>query len=122
SAASVLYKRQALKGYDDGLFHPNNNVTVGELSVIIYRLATGEEPVGKKGYPDNAYSSLFGKSDHWAAYAIEALYSRETRYIHKMSDRANEPATRGDAISTVYTLAASLAGGGKNLTVVPEWE
>lgn len=122
-AVNALTAGGALKGYSDGLFHPENNVTVGELAVILYRLATGEEPVGKKGNPvDGAYNrDVFGKSDHWAAYAIEALWSREMGYLYKLSDRADEPATRGDAINAIYGMAASINGGWRNLPVVPEW-
>lgn len=120
-AVNALAANGVLKGYDDGLFHPENNVTLGELAVIAYRLATGEEPVGKKGCPPDVYRYGYGLSDHWAAYALESLYSRDRRYIIKWTDRIDEPATRGDAIYTVYKLAAGIKGLG-NMTVVPEWD
>lgn len=119
-AVNAMAANGILNGYSDGLFHPERNVTIGELAVIIYRLATNEDPVGMKGQPEGVYASgYFGYSDHWAAYAVDTLSTREVQYLggyrptiayrpsdgYRGVDSCTLDATRAEAINAVYLLA-----------------
>lgn len=107
NAVSSMAANGILNGYPDGLFHPDDNVTIGEMAVIIYQLASGENPVGKTGEPEGVYSNQTGwwNSTHWAAYAINTLYTREVKYLYRPVDNADDYVTRAEAIHAVYLLA-----------------
>lgn len=121
-AVTTLATNGILNGYPDGLFHPDDNVTIGEMAVIIYQLATGENPVGKNGKPQGIfYDNACWESDHWAAYAINTLDTRASGYLYKDVFRADEYATRADAIKAVYTLA-SCAHKIDETNIVPKYK
>lgn len=107
NAVSSMTANGILNGYSDGLFHPQDNITLGEMAVIIYRLASGENPVGKTGEPEGVYSNqtAWWDSTHWAAYAINTLYTREVKYLYRPVDNADDYVTRAEAIHAVYLLA-----------------
>ena len=106
NAVSSMTANGILNGYDDGLFHPENNITLGEMAVIIYQLASGENPVGKTGSPEGVYADVtWLDSTHWAAYAVNTLYTREVKYLYRPADHADDYVTRAEAIHAVYLLA-----------------
>lgn len=96
-AVNTMAANGIINGYDDGLFHPENYVTTGELCAIIYRLAKNENPVGKPvpGRPE---------CTHWAAYAVYTLYKAGIGYTQASPLQADETANRGEAVYAIMAL------------------
>lgn len=99
-AVNTMAANGILNGYDDGLFHPENYVTTGELCAIIYRLAKNDNPVGKPVPDDRPEFS------HWAAYAIYALGPEQAAksYTTAWAGNADDTANRGEAVHAIMAL------------------
>lgn len=78
-----------LKGYDDGLFHPNDYITYAQWSVLMCRVA---------GVVDAAESRYSG--NHWAG----GYYDEATMHGFHYGGPASldEPLTRGVALNGLY--------------------
>lgn len=94
-AVTAMSEGGLFKGYDDGLFHPNDNITYGQWAMLMSRIAI-----------DN-YSYQMKPGDHWAQEA----YSRTSRDGICQDPNMNYGETldslynRAQAISRVYRLA-----------------
>ena len=62
-AIEALNVLKILRGYDDGTFKPNNNITRAEFSAVITR-ALGLEEIVEANKLDTPYSDV--AADHWA--------------------------------------------------------
>lgn len=96
-AVTTLATNGILNGYPDGSFHPEDNVTTGELCAIIYRLGKNENPVNKP-VPDHP------EYTHWASYAVWALNNRNFGYTTCDPSAAAEFANRGEAVTAIMAL------------------
>lgn len=126
-AVNAMAASGIINGYDDGLFHPENNVTVGELCTIIYRIGKNEEPTGR-AVPDHP------EYTHWASYAIWTLYKAAVVYINDDPSLANDYVNRGEAIKAIMSLIddAGLIDKGtyakiheydiRNAPEIPDWD
>ena len=96
-AVNTMAANGILNGYPDGNFHPEDNVTTGELCAIIYRLGKNENPVNKP-VPDHP------EYTHWASYAVWFLRTRTLGYTTCRPDEAAEFANRGEAVQAIIAL------------------
>lgn len=94
-AVTAMSKGGLFKGYDDGLFHPNDNITYGQWAMLMSRIAI-----------DN-YSYQMKPGDHWAQEA----YSRASRDSicedpnTNYGENLDSPYNRAQAIDSAYCLA-----------------
>lgn len=64
-AVEAMTASGLVKGKDDGLFHPDDTITIGEWCTLLYRI-TYKDPVDIPSWTNNEATY-----DHWAAGAIE---------------------------------------------------
>lgn len=94
-AVTAMSEGGLFKGYDDGLFHPNDNITYGQWAMLMSRIAI-----------DN-YSYEMKPGDHWAREA----FSRASRdSLCELPNAAcgetlDSLYNRGQAIDSAYCLA-----------------
>jgi S-layer homology domain. len=94
-AVTAMSEGGLFKGYDDGLFHPNDNITYGQWAMLMSRIAV-----------DN-YSYEMKSGDHWAREA----FSRASRdSLCELPNAAcgetlDSLYNRGQAIDSAYCLA-----------------
>lgn len=88
-AVNAMSSGGLLKGYDDGLFHPNDLITYAQWSVLMCRVA---------GVVDAAESRT--SSRHWASGYSEEASMHGFHYGGAAS--LDEPLTRGVALNGLY--------------------
>jgi len=81
-----------LQGFDDGLFHPEATLTVGQFAMILARI-TGLNTTPKEGA-------------HWASGAMASVAGKAI-YIRN-DERAEEAVNRGEALTSMVTLATEI--------------
>lgn len=94
-AVTAMSEGGLFKGYDDGLFHPDDNITYGQWAMLISRIAI-----------DN-YTYQTKPGDHWAAEAYSKA-SRDGICHHpntKLGENLDSLYNRGQAIGCSYSLA-----------------
>ena len=79
-----------LKGYPDGKFHPDDPVTRGQLSAILYSIL-GVEPVEGYSYPDLAKTA-------WYYDAVTAMNYYHVALNTDLSMKPDQPLSREEAI------------------------
>lgn len=79
-----------LKGYPDGKFHPDDPVTRGQLSAILYSIL-GVEPVEGYSYPDLAKTA-------WYYDAVTAMNYYRVALNTDLSMKPDQPLSREEAI------------------------
>ncbi len=79
-----------LKGYPDGKFHPDDPVTRGQLSAILYSIL-GVEPVEGYSYPDLAKTA-------WYYDAVTAMNYYGVALNTDLSMKPDQPLSREEAI------------------------
>ena len=79
-----------LKGYPDGKFHPDDPVTRGQLSAILYSIL-GVEPVEGYSYPDLAKTA-------WYYDAVTAMNYYHVALNTNLSMKPDQPLSREEAI------------------------
>ena len=79
-----------LKGYPDGKFHPDDPVTRGQLSAILYSIL-GVEPVDGYSYPDLAKTA-------WYYDAVTAMNYYRVTLNTDLNIKPDQPLSREEAI------------------------
>lgn len=105
-AVNVMTEGGLLKGYDDGLFHPDDVITAGQLATIICRIG-GENPGNDKFKPYYEDGVLISKPVHWASYAISRTSCTYYYLIHQ--DRADLPVLRAEAFGPLRSIAQRIS-------------
>ncbi len=91
-----------VSGYEDGTFHPNDNITVGEWCAILVRISTFE----------NADITGRHTGPHWASGIVTSANlmgltrvaaSKDTDAPHWKED---EPVNRGEALTAIVELSS----------------
>lgn len=104
-AVNAMTEGGLLKGYDDGLFHPNDIITAGQFATIICRIG-GEDPNNSNFKPHRENGILIEKPTHWASHAI---YLTHLGYYYAFpSDRADWYVLRGEAFETLVNVASRI--------------
>lgn len=100
-----------LKGYDDGLFHPDDIITAGQFATILCRIG-GEDPGNENFQPYSHGGETFSEPRNWAHWAIV----RTTDILLYPTDysRANWSVVRGEAICYLVSLAVCIPGYHEN--------
>lgn len=92
-AINAMYEGGLLKGYDDGLFHPNDYLTYGQWATIMCRVANLVIlPSQNETY------------NHWAGGAYMAAYSSGLSNANGLQNY-DANILRGEAIDACYCLA-----------------
>lgn len=134
-AVNTMAENGILNGYSDGLFHPNDYLTEGELCTIIWRLATTDEPWAKGG-PHWAHKVM--RSLHWshaiAVYTTAApsdaddyvLRAEATTAIMALLDEAGRMTANDDDGDGVWTWTSNYYTQVHNWTEadnpIPDWD
>lgn len=105
-AVNSMTEGRLLKGYDDGLFHPDDVITAGQLATIICRIG-GENPGNDKFKPYYEDGVLIEKPVHWASYAISRTSCTYYYLIHQ--DRADFPVLRAEAFGPLTNIAQRIS-------------
>lgn len=104
-AVNAMTEGGLLKGYNDGLFHPNDIITAGQFATIICRIG-GEDPNNSNFKPHRENGILIEKPTHWASHAI---YLTHLGYYYAFpSDRADWYVLRGEAFETLVNIASRI--------------
>lgn len=87
-AVTAMSKGGLFKGYDDGLFHPDDNITYGQWATLMSRIAI------------NNYNYEMQPGDHWAKEA----FSKASRC--GICEIPNE--THGESLDSLYNRAQAI--------------
>ena len=87
NAANFISEKGIIKGYGDGTFRPQNNITRAEAAVIICRVA-GKEKSAEKNTAKKKFSDV--SSGHWASCYINYA-SGELKILNGYSDGTFKP-------------------------------
>lgn len=98
-AVNAMTNGNLLKGYDDGLFHPDDIITGGQFATILCRIG-GADPSNEHFVPYNDYD----KPMNWAHWACELVGDSRLAY-GIFPERANNNVLRGEAIAVFSSLA-----------------
>lgn len=111
TAVNAMADSGILSGYGDGTFRPNQNITVGELSVILWRLCGVTDPEETYDYQFNRPKYADVAPKHWASpYVLSAAGA----WLNGIVDRAptvedcSAVATRGQAIDALMDVFKDL--------------
>lgn len=105
-AVNAMTEGGLLKGYDDGLFHPNDVITAGQLATIICRIG-GENPGNDKFKPYYENGVLIDKPVHWASYAISRTSCTYYYFVHQ--NHVDLPVLRGDTFGSLRHIAQRIS-------------
>lgn len=96
-AVNTMAENGILNGYSDGLFHPDDYLTEGELCTIIWRLATTDEPW--------ASDKVMGKY-HWAAKVMNSLHWSHAVAVYTTANpsEADDYVLRPEATTAIMAL------------------
>lgn len=89
-AVTAMSKGGLFKGYDDGLFHPNDNITYGQWATLMSRIAI------------NNYHYEMQPGDHWAS---ESFHKASMCGICEIPNQ-----TYGESLDSLYNRAQALTG------------
>lgn len=106
-AVNTMSANGLLKGYSDGLFHPDDPITYGQFASILCRIAglSTEHVVHYSG-------SIKCDSKHWAAGAMWNI--KATAIFVRSCDKVDEPLWRGEALTALVNLARQMPKYGYN--------
>lgn len=102
-AVNAMTEGGLLKGYDDGLFHPNDIITGGELATILCRIG-GEDPSNDYFYPYESGGETYLEPQNWAHHAMQ-MCGQMGYYGVNMAYQYNIQVVRGEAIERLAALA-----------------
>lgn len=102
-AVNAMTEGGLLKGYDDGLFHPNDIITGGELATILCRIG-GEDPSNDYFYPYESGGETYLEPQNWAHHAMQ-MCGQMGYYRVNMAYQYNIQVVRGEAIERLAALA-----------------
>lgn len=102
-AVNAMTEGGLLKGYDDGLFHPNDIITGGELATILCRIG-GENPSNDYFYPYESGGETYLEPQNWAHHAMQ-MCGQMGYYRVNMAYQYNIQVVRGEAIERLAALA-----------------
>lgn len=88
-----LAKKGIIKGYEGGLFKPENNLTRAEFSVIMARILNLKE--------DIIYSNFTDTKGHWAEKSIEAVKKAELMLGDAGKFRPNDYISRQEIVTII---------------------
>lgn len=88
-----LAKKGIIKGYEGGLFKPENNLTRAEFSVIMARILDLKE--------DIIYSNFTDTKGHWAEKSIEAVKKAELMLGDAGKFRPNDYISRQEIVTII---------------------
>lgn len=99
-AVNAISEGGLLTGYSDGLFHPNDTVTVGQFATILCRICSIETS-NDNFVPRGGYE----KPLNWAHTAMSNLRSSGTAIFALDPFYADYRVTRGEVLSSLQCLA-----------------
>lgn len=98
-AVNAMTNGSLLKGYDDGLFHPDDIITGGQFATILCRIG-GLDPSNEHFVSDDYYD----KPTNWAHWACNLIGMTKVAY-GIFPSRANNNVLRGEAIAVLSSVA-----------------
>lgn len=101
-AVNAMATTGLVSGYEDGTFHPNDNITVGEWCAILVRISTFEN------------ADITGKwtGPHWASGIVTSAQLMGLTRVNASKDtdaphwKEDEPVNRGEAITAIVELSS----------------
>lgn len=102
-AVNAMTEGGLLKGYDDGLFHPNDIITGGELATILCRIG-GEDPSNEHFYPYESWGETYLEPQNWAHHAMQ-MCGGMGYYLVNRACKYDIHVVRGEAIGVLSGLA-----------------
>lgn len=114
TAVNAMADSGILSGYGDGTFRPNQNITVGELSVILWRLCGVTNPEDTLNHLVNRPVQANVEPFHWSSRYV--LSASACGWLNGVTDASNGPsvdecnkvATRGQAIDALMNVFSDL--------------
>ncbi|MFC1615515.1 S-layer homology domain-containing protein [Patescibacteria group bacterium] len=96
TAINYLKQESIIGGYEDGTFHPDGEITKGELLKILVIMRENPDPE----YYSNCFEDV---EDQWHAPYI--CYAKDQKWINGFEDGTflpDEPVTRAEALKMIY--------------------
>lgn len=94
-----VVRNKLMIGVSETLFHPNHNLTRGQLMLILYRMAESPEVDGKSPFTDVAEGQFYSDAVAWAYEHEIAQGMSDTRFV------PNAPVTREQLVTFLYRYA-----------------
>ncbi|TYQ16519.1 UNVERIFIED_CONTAM: S-layer family protein [Acetivibrio alkalicellulosi] len=85
-AIEYVSEKELFKGYPDGTFMPNQNITRAEFATVIFKTIQIMDNIEERKIYDNIFTDTIG---HWAQQFIEQL--SDMGYINGYPDRTFKP-------------------------------
>lgn len=107
-AVNALTEGGLLNGYPDGLFHPDDYITQGQLAKILCEIH-GFQPVDWESARDGGQP--INLDTHWA---LRHLWALQMKYAYRAPENdgstLDDPVWRGDAVSVLVNTVARFIG------------
>ena len=94
-----VVRNKLMIGVSETLFHPNHNLTRGQLMLILYRMVESPEVDGKSPFTDVAEGQFYSDAVAWAYEHEIAQGMSDTRFV------PNAPVTREQLVTFLYRYA-----------------